>query len=134
MKTAAEVARLVLLGSGALLLVIGVVIWTGDGDQLIPLHERVGYLLVLSLWAIAASAARSGVSLRIVALAVAWGFVAPTLGLAQEFLVTGSWHWIIQVLHVLVSMGAIALGQRLVSLIGQKQATAGGVAMPASQR
>jgi hypothetical protein len=44
------------------------------------------------------------------------------LGLAQEDLLSGSWHWTIQVLHVAVSMGAIWWGRRLVKLIGQARA------------
>jgi hypothetical protein len=41
--------------------------------------------------------------------------------LVQEDLLTGSWHWTIQVLHLAVSMGAIWWGRRLVKLIGQAQ-------------
>jgi hypothetical protein len=79
MKTATKVAQLVLLGSGALLLVLGLIIWTSHGDQLIGIHTMLGFLLVLSLWAIAAIAARTGVSIGLVALAVAWGLAAPIL-------------------------------------------------------
>jgi hypothetical protein len=92
MKTATKVAQLVLLGSGALLLVLGLIIWTGHGDQLIGIHAMLGFLLVLSLWAIAAIAARTGVSIGLVALAVAWGLAAPILGGVQDRLVTGGWH------------------------------------------
>ena len=41
--------------------------WTGHGGQLIGIHAMLGFLLVLSLWAIAAIAARSGVSIGLVA-------------------------------------------------------------------
>jgi hypothetical protein len=61
MKTATKVSQLVRLGSGALLLVLGLIIWTGHGDQLIGIHTMLGFLLVLPLWAVAAIAARSGV-------------------------------------------------------------------------
>ena len=53
--------------------------WTGHGDQLIGIHAMLGFLLVLSLWAIAAIAARSGVSIGLVALAVAYGLAVPIL-------------------------------------------------------
>jgi hypothetical protein len=124
-KTATNVARFALLGSGALLLVLGLTIWISKSDVLVPIHEELGYLLVLSLWTIAAIAARSGVSGRLVAGAFAWSIVAITLGLSQEFLLTGSWHWTIQVSHVVVSMGVIAWGQRLVSLIRKHESAAG---------
>ena len=61
--------------------------WTGHGDQLIGIHAMLGFLLVLSLWAIAAIAARSGVSIGLVALAVAYGLAAPILAGPQDRLV-----------------------------------------------
>ena len=118
MKTAIKVSLAVLLGCGALLLVLGLVIWTGDADGLIPVHITLGVVLVLTLWTIAFIAARAGVPTRTVAFAAAWGVFVVLLGLAQEDLLTGSWHWVIQVLHVAVSMGAIWWGRRLVKLIG----------------
>ena len=64
--------------------------WTGDGDQLIGIHAMLGFLLVLSLWAIAAIAARSGVSIGLVALAVAYGLAAPILAGPQDRLVAAA--------------------------------------------
>ena len=125
MKTAIKVALAALMGSGALLLVLGIVIWTGNGDQLIPVHVAFGIVLVISLWTIAAIAARAGVASGTVAFAAAWGLLVVILGLAQEELLPGSWHWTIQVLHLVISMGAIWWGRRLVRLIGQAQRPAG---------
>jgi hypothetical protein len=108
-----------LIACGVLLLVLGIVIWTGHGDQLIPVHVAIGVLLVLTLWTLAAIAARSGVRAGTVAFAAGWGLVIVLLGLAQEDLVVGSLHWTIQVLHVAISMGAIWWGRRLANLIGR---------------
>lgn len=119
MRTAIKAAARVLVGSGALLLVLGVIIWTGKADALIGVHIVVGSVLILTLWTIAAIAARSGVSSRVVALAAAWGVLVVVLGLTQEELVPGTWHWTIQVFHLVISMGAIAWGRRLLQLIGR---------------
>ena len=73
MKTTAKVARIALQSAGVVALAFGLIIWTGDADQLIPAHKALGDVLVLSLWTIAVIAARSGVPRRVVALAVAWG-------------------------------------------------------------
>jgi H+/gluconate symporter-like permease len=126
MKTAIKVALAALMGCGALLLVLGIVIWTGHGDQLIRVHIVFGIVLVLSLWTIAAIAARAGVASGTVAFAAAWGLLVVILGLAQEELVPDGWHWTIQVLHLVISMGAIWWGRRLVRLIGQAQQPVGG--------
>lgn len=119
MRTAIKVALAILLACGALLLV-GLIIWTGIGDheQLVAVHVAIGVVLVLTLWTIAAIAARSRVPAGTVAFAVAWGLFVALFGLAQQDLLPGSWHWTIQTLHVAISMGAIWWGRRLVKLIG----------------
>jgi hypothetical protein len=119
MRNAIKTALAVLLGCGALLLVLGIVIWTGNGDALIPVHITIGVVLVLTLWTITFMAARAGAPAGTVAFAAGWGVLVVILGLVQEDLVTGSWHWTIQVLHLAISMGAIWWGRRLVKLIGQ---------------
>jgi hypothetical protein len=124
MKTAIKVALAALMWCGALLLVLGILIWTGNGDQLIPVHVVFGIVLVLTLWTICALAARAGVPAGTVAFAAALGLLIVVLGLAQEELVPGSWHWTIQVLHLVISMGAIWWGRRLVRLIGQAHPSA----------
>jgi len=123
MRTAIKAALAILLGCGALLLVLGLIIWTGIGDyeELVAVHISIGVVLVLTLWTIAAIAARSGVPASTVAFASAWGLLVVLFGLAQEDLLTGSWHWTIQVLHVAISMGAIWWGRRLVRLMQRSQ-------------
>ena len=116
MRTAIKVALAVLLGCGGVLLVLGLIIWAG-GWELIGIHELLGYALILSLWTICVIAARAGVSPGTVAFAAAWGVLVLALGLTQEELLPGSWHWTIQVLHVVISMGAIWWGRRLVGSI-----------------
>ena len=125
MKTALKVALAALIGCGALLLVLGIVIWIGHSEQLIAVHIAIGIALVLTLWSICAIAARSGVPAGPVAFAAAWGLLVVVLGLAQEELLPGSWHWVIQVLHLVISMGAIWWGRRLVRLIGQAHRSMG---------
>ena len=127
MGTALKVAVTTVIACGALLLALGIVIWMGNGDGLIPLHIGVGVVLVLTLWIICAIAARSGVPTGTVGFAAGWGVLVVVLGLAQEKLVPGDLHWTIQVLHVVVSMGAIWWGRRLVGLIARaRSASASG--------
>ena len=113
MKTAITVAHMTLRASGLLLILLGLAIWTGRADQVIPVHEFLGFVLVLSLWTLAFFAARAGVRIGLVVVAVVWGLIAPALGLTQQNLVTGDLHWTIQILHLLIGLGAIGLGERL---------------------
>jgi len=113
MKTAVTVSHMTIRVSGVLLILLGIAIWTGRADQFIPVHELLGFVLVVALWALSYLAARAGVEMKWVVLAVAWGLVAPILGLTQEGLLTGDWHWTVQVLHLLIGVGAIGQGENL---------------------
>jgi hypothetical protein len=113
MKTAVTIAQVLVRATGVIQLVLGLLFWTGNATGLVPLHMLIGFLLVLGLWTVAGLAARAGVQPGLVALAAIWGLVVPVLGLTQEELLPGSAHWLVQVLHLLVGLGAIGLSENL---------------------
>jgi hypothetical protein len=117
MRTTATVAQMAVRLLGLVLIVLGILFWTGNALSLVPVHMLAGLLLVLSLWTLAFLAARSGVQPGFVALAFLWGLLVPVLGLTQGMLLVGSGHWLVQVLHLLVGLAAIGqaegLGQRI---------------------
>ncbi len=117
MRTATTVAQMLVRASGLLLIVLGVLFWTGNALSLIPLHMLLGLVLVLSLWTLAVIAARAGVSRGLVALAIVWGLVVLALGITQTRLLPGSAHWVIQVLHLLVGLGAMGQAEGLAARI-----------------
>jgi hypothetical protein len=47
------------------------------------------------------------------ALAFVWGLVVVILGLTQTEILPGNLHWLIEVLHLVLGLGAIGLGERL---------------------
>jgi hypothetical protein len=94
-------------------LALGVLFWTGNATGLVDLHQLLGILLVLALWTQAVLAARAGVEPRLVAVAAVWGLLVPIVGLSQTSLLTGSLHWLIQVIHLLLGIGLIGLAERL---------------------
>jgi hypothetical protein len=113
MNRAITVVHMTLRGSGLLLTLLGLAIWTGRADGIIPVHELLGFVLVLSLWTLAYFGARAGVPKGMVAAAVAWGVIAPILGLTQANLLDNNWHWVVQVVHLLVGLAAIGTGEGL---------------------
>lgn len=117
MRAATTIAQTLVRISGATLIVLGVAFWTGHLQGLIPLHELLGFLLVFSLWTLAAIAARTGVSPRFVVAAALWGLLLPVFGLTQTRLLPGNFHWLIQVLHLLVGLGAIGQSENLAARI-----------------
>lgn len=116
MKTTVTILRILVRIIGPILILLGVLFWTGNADALIPLHMLLGITLVLLLWTLAVLGAIVRVKPSVVALALVWGLIVPLLGLSQVRLLPGSPHWIIQVLHLLVGLVAIGLADTLARL------------------
>jgi hypothetical protein len=114
--------RIVLRTCFVALLVLGLLFWTGHGITLIPLHMAIGFVLVVTLWAIAIAGALRGAPLPLAGIAILWGFLVPWLGQSQFGLLPGPWHWVIQVLHLFVGIVAVGLGERIIAL--RRQASA----------
>jgi predicted CoA-binding protein len=98
-------------------LLLGLVIWTGTADGLVGAHDGLAFLLVLSLWTLAAVAAASRVSILLVVGAVGWSLAAIVLGGVQKDLLTGGRHWTVQVAHLVVGLGVIGWGILLAARI-----------------
>jgi hypothetical protein len=100
---------LILLRVLALVLVVlGVGFWTGHWIGLIPLHRSLGVVFVLTLWAIAIIALVNGTSRRgLAAFAIVWGVVIAALGMAQQRILVGDFHWVVRLLHLGVAMYAM---------------------------
>ena len=117
MRIATMVAHMLARVTGLTQIILGLLIWIFHPDAVIPVHIAVGLALVLSLWTLAFLAAEAGVSRGLVILAVFWGLLAPVLGLTQGQLLVGDAHWVIQVVHLLVGIGAIGLADTLAARI-----------------
>ncbi len=124
MLTAASIAQMLVRISGLTAVVLGLLFWAGYARNLIPLHMLAGSLLVLSVWTLAFLAARAGLNRGFVLLTVLWGVLVPVFGMTQAGLLPGDAHWVIQVLHLLVGIVAMVLGQGLATRTKQVQTSA----------
>ncbi|MBI3972492.1 MAG: hypothetical protein HY332_14525 [Chloroflexi bacterium] len=113
MYTAAIIIQRLVWVSGLVQITTGLLFWTGNVLALIPLHMLNGLVLALLLWSLVRLAARAGVHPGYVSLAVVWGIVVPVFGLTQSGMLVGPWHWVIQVAHLLVGMGAMGQAEGL---------------------
>jgi hypothetical protein len=113
MERTTTVLQMWVRGVGAIMILLGVLIWTGHFDKIIPIHETVGITLVLALWGLAGLGAVNGVNRGLVAVAFVWGLIVPILGLTQTQILPSSGHWLIQILHLLVGIAAIGQGDTL---------------------
>lgn len=110
--------------TGLVQLFLGILFWLIQNDALIPFHILVGSVLVLSLWFLAFLANKMGVDWKWSTLAFAWGLIVVVLGLTQTRLLPGPAHWLIQLLHLLVGLGAIGQGEGLAGRVRQIQGRA----------
>ena len=94
-------------------LALGLAFWTGNALGLVDLHQLIGILIVLGLWTQAALAARAGVQPGMVAGAAVLGLIVIVVGLTQRDLLVGSAHVVIEVLHLLLGVGAVGLAESL---------------------
>jgi hypothetical protein len=108
---------------GVIQLVLGVLFWTGNALGLVDLHQLIGILLVLALWTQAALAHRAGVPGGLVAGAVVLGLIVPIVGLTQREIFPGSAHWVIQVVHLLLGLGLLAMAENLATRAKARLAT-----------
>jgi hypothetical protein len=120
MKSAITISQWTIRITGLIEILLGLAFWTNNGLSLVPVHMLVGLILVITLWVLAVLAARTGVSMGLVALAAVWGLIVPILGVMQTQLLPGGAHWVIEVIHLLVGLVAIGLGNRLATMSEQR--------------
>lgn len=117
MRTTTTVAQMIVRLFGLILLALGITFWSGHALQLVNTHMLIGVLFVLALWTLAGIAAAAHQSGGFVALGFVWGIVVLALGMTQRTLMPGSGHWVIQVLHLLVGLAAMGIGENLAKRI-----------------
>ena len=107
-----RIASIVLRACGALAVVLGLLFWSGNALNLLPIHMLSGFLVVLSLWVAGVGQAFTrGGSWPLAAAAVLLGLLVIVVGMRQSSMLVGSLHWVIQVVHLLLGILAIGVGQ-----------------------
>jgi hypothetical protein len=108
-----RIAIMVLRVAVLLALILGILFWTGNATSLMLIHMALGILAVLSLWTLGGAIASTKGGIGLAAGAFVWGLLVAALGLTQRTLLPGSTHWVIQILHLLLGLGAIGLGEMI---------------------
>ncbi|TMC16072.1 MAG: hypothetical protein E6J36_22485 [Chloroflexi bacterium] len=95
-------------------IILGILFWTGNAVNLIPVHMLLGIIAVLSLWVIGlAQGFIKGGSFGLALATFMVGLALAIVGLYQQQWLLGSSHWIIQVIHLLLGLSAIGLGEMI---------------------
>lgn len=102
-------------------IVLGLLFWGDKAKSLVPVHVVSGLILVISLWTLTVVAARAGVERGFVVFAAVWGVLVIALGATQTNILHGDLHWIVQVLHLLIGLAAIALAEQIATKVIEKK-------------
>jgi hypothetical protein len=102
---------LTLRASGSLAVLLGILFWLGYVESLIPLHIALGVLVTFSLWGAGILVGiEKGGSVGLMISALVLSLVVILFGLNQTTLVPGALHWMVQSIHLLLGVAAVALG------------------------
>jgi hypothetical protein len=113
-----RISSLVVRFGGSLALLLGLLFWINIGNGLTQLHMTLGILVVLALWILATIYARTpNANLGLAIGASVVGLLLLVVGLTQRSLLLNGAHWIIQVIHFLLGVTVIGMGETLTGAI-----------------
>lgn len=94
-------------------LALGILFWTGNADSLQIVHIVIGILVVLSLWTMGIVQGLAGGSFGLALATFVLGFLLALVGLFQKGWLVEQYHWVIQVIHLLLGLSAIGLAEMI---------------------
>jgi hypothetical protein len=119
---ATTILRWVVRITGLLQLVLGLAFWSGNLLQYVQFHMLAGFVFTFAVLAVVVLAAFARVGLGLVLVGIVWVVVVPVLGMTQTQILPGDFHWIVQVVHLLVGVGAIGFADRLAGAVLARRA------------
>ncbi|HEX6050516.1 MAG TPA: hypothetical protein VFZ21_14650 [Gemmatimonadaceae bacterium] len=96
---------------GIVQIVTGLLFWIGRAINLVPLHMMTGLILTIAILILTIFAGITGAQRGMIVAAVLLVIALPALGMTQTALLIGPWHWVIRVLHLLIGLAALRLGE-----------------------
>ena len=113
-----KISQWVLRISAIIVLVLGILFWINvinpdTSGGIVLIHMLLGILVVIALWTIGIAQGLQGGSFGLAMATFVWGLLTLAIGLFQQKILTdpSSPHWIIQVIHLILGLGAIGLGE-----------------------
>lgn len=107
----AKIASWVVRLGGLVMIVLGLLFWTGNATGLVNEHMLLGIIVVLALWILAIVGMQKGLGVGLTLGALLTGVVVLIVGMTQTRLMPGSSHIIIEVVHFLLGLLLISFGE-----------------------
>jgi len=111
MQSALMIVRI----AGIAQVLLGVLIWMGQADGLIPVHMLVGVIFVIGLWILGYRGVAGGQAIM-GTIVLGWGALVLGLGMIQAQILPGPDHVVVQLSHV--AMGLLGMG--LAEMLGKR--------------
>lgn len=99
--------------AAAIQVILGIGFWTGNWAGLVGIHMLIGVLFVLALWVIAGISISQRRAVGLAVFAIVWGVVIAGFGMMQRGMLVGDMHWLIRVVHLVISLAAMPVAERL---------------------
>ncbi len=94
-------------------LILGILFWTDNAKGLTLVHMLLGFAVVISLWVLGIAQGLRGGSFGLALATFVVGLLLAFVGLFQRDWLTNDIHWIIQVIHLVLALAAIGLGEMI---------------------
>jgi hypothetical protein len=88
----------------------------------LEIHMTLGIMVAIALAILGGWGMAKSVSLPIARMSLIWAGATIYIGIAQTRLLPGNSHWIIEVLHALLGIGAIGFAEMLGAALTRKKA------------
>jgi len=95
--------------AGLLALVLGLSMWFAQTYVVLPLHMILGLIVTLGLLITSILALVTNGLRTLGVIGIIYAIIIPVFGLTQTGMLQGDLHWLIQVAHLLVGIGAMGL-------------------------
>jgi hypothetical protein len=83
-------------------------------------HMTLGLIVALSLLVVAIMALGARIRVPAALASIVWAAVLVYVGIVQNRLMPGSGHWVIEVLHAVLGIGAIGLVEMMAGAIARR--------------
>ena len=104
-----RVIQIILGIAGLGALTLGLLFWIVNVN-LISIHMLFGLIVALTLLVMSVMAVSTRGMRVWGVVGIVYALIVPVFGLTQSGILVGNLHWLIQTLHMLVGIGALALG------------------------
>ena len=109
MRVAALVIQNAVRVLGLILLVLGFSFWSGHSLSYVPVHMRIGEIVIGLLWILAGIGLRKGVPLGLALGGILYGVIVLIFAFRMGSFLPGEAHEVIRVVHLLLGLGAIGM-------------------------